>query len=262
MFNSNLPLKVISISCFVVILFSLQGCDYILEKLKPKKKPNVNVQIHHLGVTKEYREGTAIQYDYPLGKVKIPISYYVTGDISSEYALADLYIRWPEMLGWREKKSFFRDPYVLRLFTTFEKEKGTSFKRDDFYLNLQQRIKAGQIDYIRPSPKYKGLTEYWSVVQSNTTKEERKKKMSWTIYYLVDDPQIVSPQGHRLVIRCGFFGVAPGSLVEDGGINTCKIQWNLDTSMSMEIRLYPLILDDWKAMYHGLIKFIISIRVE
>ncbi|EPJ48887.1 MAG: hypothetical protein OFPII_04230 [Osedax symbiont Rs1] len=35
----NLPIRVTKIIFFLIIIFSLQGCEEILEKLKPKKSP-------------------------------------------------------------------------------------------------------------------------------------------------------------------------------------------------------------------------------
>jgi hypothetical protein len=148
----------------------------------------------------------------------------------------------------------------MRLFTTFEKEKGTRFKGEDYFLELQQRIKDKRIDYIRPSPQYEGLTEYWSAIIPKVA--EQKKKSMWNLYYLVDNQIIRSPEGHRLVILCSFFGVAPGLLVENGKGNTCKMQWNIDASMSTEVSFYPLVLEDWKTMHIGLIKFFDNIRME
>ncbi|EPJ48888.1 MAG: hypothetical protein OFPII_04240 [Osedax symbiont Rs1] len=260
--HTNLPIRVTKIIFFLIIIFSLQGCEEILEKLKPKKKPNVNVQMHRIEPTEEHKTGSVLRVDYPLGKLKISLDYLRRSKVGSEYAHADLYITWPEMVGYR--KDYTSDEArVLRLFTTFEKEKGTRLKGDDFYLRLQQRIEAGRISYIRPSPQYEGFTEYWSTVLIKMTEEQRNKNTLWTIYYLVDDPKITSPEGHRLVVRCSFFGTALEPLVEQKlKNNTCKMQWNIDASMSIEVGFYPLILDDWRAMYHGLQVFITNIRME
>jgi len=221
------------------------------------------VQIYRIEPTEKYKTGSVIRVDYPLGKLKIPIDYHRRSKVNSEYAHADLYITWPEMVGFYAGEITSVEARVLRLFTTFEKEKGTWFKGDDFYLRLQQRIKAGRISYIRPSPQYEGFTEYWSTVLIKMTEEQRNKNTLWTIYYLVDDPKTTSPEGHRLVIRCSFFGTALEPLVEQKlKNNTCKMQWNIDASMSIEVGFYPLILDDWRAMYRGLIKFFNNIRME
>ena len=151
------------------------------------------------------------------------------------------------------------------LFTTFEEDKGSS--SDDYYLLLQERIKNrlllqpkisnGRIEYIRPSTKYPGLTEYWSTAFP----KELKKNHTWTVYYLANDKGFVSTENNPLVIRCNFFGVAPDSL-KDLSRRPCNMQWNIDDSMSIEVRFSAVVLDDWKTMYHGLKTFVNAIRME
>ncbi|PCJ36565.1 MAG: hypothetical protein COA75_07220 [Cellvibrionales bacterium] len=99
--------------------------------------------------------------------------------LKSNFGLVDLHITWPAMVGYHAGSGDLLDEKTMRLFTTFEEDKGSS--GDDYYLLLQERIKNrllpqpkisnGRIEYIRPSTKYPGLTEYWSTVLT-VTKEE------------------------------------------------------------------------------------------
>lgn len=253
----------------LLVVLVLSGCDkiekmsqYYEAVLKPyEKKPNVNVRFSHTDPTEKYYKGSVVWIDYPLGKLKIPADYYQSGSISPDYAVADMYVFWPAMVGYLAGSKGQFDINSIRLFTTFEKEKGTRFTHEDYYLTLQERIKNDRVAYVRASPQYPGLTEYWSTALPKT-REQMKKSQHWHIYYLTDDPQITSPEGHPLTMRCRFFGVAPDILVQPAKKKSCRMQWHIDESMAIEIDFNPIVLDDWQTMHHGLSAFINNIRME
>ena len=168
------------------------------------------------------------------------------------------------MIGFRSSSKDFLGPSMLRLFTTFENKKGTRFKKGDYYFNLQKMIDTKRIHITRQSPLYEGHTEHWATLGRITTKEERQtERMSWLVYYVADDLTTNSPEGYPLVIRCMFFGIAPIFISENAvDKNDCKMQWNIDTSMSIEIGFSSLILDNWRLMYQGLQEFLTNIRME
>lgn len=167
----------------LLVVLVLSGCDKVEEisqyyesVLKPyEKKPNVNVRFSRTDPTEKYYKGSVVWIDYPLGKLKIPADYYQSGSISPDYAVADLYVFWPAMVGYIAGSKGQFDIKSIRLFTTFEKEKGTRFTHEDYYLTLQQRIKNDRVAYVRASPQYSGLTEYWSTALPNNKRANEKK---------------------------------------------------------------------------------------
>ena len=245
----------------LITLFGLAGCDEIKDKLFPPKKPNVNVQIYHEEPTNKYKRGSVIRVNYPLGKLKIPADYYRTGDVNTEYALTKLYITWPEMVGYRRGGTHASDERVVSLYTTYEKEKGSHFKGEDYYLLLQQRLQDKRVAYIRPSQQFKGLTEYWSRPVRGK-KEETKRRHIWQIFYLTDDARFTSTENNPLVIECLFFGIAPDVLAQEPSRKDCYMQWNIDASMSTQVQFNYVVMDDWQTMYHGVKAFINDIRME